>query len=89
MKRTMDVLKNSENTLTIFVPKISFSRKFRQVCVFSASTIVDRYRGQKREVKPPRMRSNLEVMLLVRSEVLLTPSQACPGSMMGKLRKVY
>ena len=49
----MDVLKNSENTLTIFVPKISFSRKFRQGCVFSASTIVDRYRGQtsQNEVK--------------------------------------
>ena len=70
----MDVLKNSENTLTIFVPKISFSRKFRQGCVFSASTIVDQYRGQKREVKPPRMRSNLEVMLLVRG-----PSDAIPG----------
>ena len=86
----MDVLKNSENTLTNFVPKISFSGSLgtRQGCVFSASTIVDRCRGQKREVKPPRMRSNLEVMLLVRSEVLLTPSQAYPGSL-GKLREVY
>merc|ERR1711884_430673 len=53
-------------------------RQFGQVCVFSASTIVDRYRGQLREVKPLRMRSNLEVMLPfeVRGH-----SEANPGSL--------
>ena len=46
--------------------------------LFSASTIVDRYRGQLREVKPLRMRSNLEVMLPfeVRGH-----SEANPGSL--------
>ena len=58
--------------------KPDLPRQFGQICVFSASSKVDLYRGQIREVKPLRIRSNLEVTKKIANAADLEPDE--PGA---------